>query len=475
VGNRTAAWLAFILFAAFAVRSIEALNRPLEVDEYTSLYIASLPWHAMQAFLLTDAHPPAFFAFLAAIHAWYVPFWVPRLAMVVFATTSVGLLFATVRLWATELAALVAAACAAFMPSLVYYDTWIRMYAPFYFTVLLALFTLSLILKRNDLGVAARRVLWLTWTLSNVLCVYTLYLGWFFVAVQVLFVLALRRDALPKACAGTVACALAWMPQLRAFLHQYGAGGNNLRYFAGHEVSTILSLPGQATLVPQLEGWPSVAGAIVAWIWLAIAFWLAVRTQPRSLLLWLVAQPVLLVGFCLLAHKVIFLDRYYLMFAYAAAAWTGCAVSSSASRLAKPVWIGLAACFAALAAMGSAFAADPDFYTADWPAVIGQLEADSQPGDFILIESGMGSWAVFRSQELARHPRFMVWFSQNIAQAYTTAKKYPRVWFIAYQARGADPNLELLADLERDYHLKEFRLYRRALPAEDVSVGLFVR
>jgi hypothetical protein len=38
-----------------------------------------------------------------------------------------------------------------------------------------------------------------------------------------------------------------------------------------------------------------------------------------------------------------------------------------------------------------------------------------------------------------------------------------------------DPDLRLLGAIEGAYHLKEFDLYRRALPAEDVSVGLFVR
>ncbi len=466
-------WAATVIAVAFLIRLVPALRRPLHNDEQTSLWFAAMPVQTMQNILhFKDVHPPLFFLTLHVLGLASVPVWLARLLMIACGTISVGLLFATVRLWAPLSAAIIAALVAAFMPSLIFYDTWIRMYALGYMLMLLSWWLLSLILV-VQLTKSQRLGLWVAWAICAAASAYTLYLAWFVIAAELLYVVFVRRDALVGAALATFGAVVLWLPQLRAFLDQTATGGVNFATIRSHELATIALLPGQATLAPELEGWAAVMGAIIAWIWIALALYQTIALRPDSLLPWFIMPCILLLGYSLAAHKLIYLDRYYLFLAYGVAAWTGCACAPLLARGWSPQRSLLAAAAGALALLGIAFAFDPRFYTADWPSVEAALEAQAQPSDLIILEQGNAEWSLFRIKQLAQHPHFMVWVPANVSEAEAFARKYKRIWLVAYEPRGADPDLLLPAYLQQHYRLQDFQQYNRAIPAEDVALGLF--
>lgn len=468
--------LSGILTAAFALRLTEGLRRAVHTDERTTLeWSANSPAQIIELLRAVDAHPPLFFLFLHAFGLAQAPEWLPRIIMVAFGTASVALLFACVRLWVSPQAALIAAVCAAFMPSLVFYDTWIRMYVFSNFFALLGFYALSVLLTTDDLSVRRRRILWIAWTLCNAVGPYLLYIGWFFTAAQVLYVLTVRRDAAVRALAGATSAALMWLPQLPTFLRQTQVGGLNFAAYQHHELSALGLLAGQATFVPELEGYGADVGAVLAWLVIIFSLWCSLKIAPRSVLPWLGAPAVLLLLYSAASHKWIYLDRYYLMLAYGVAAWAGCVFQWALDANRRPVLAGLAVAVTALVILGTVYGGDSAFYTADWPGVETLLLSQSQPPDLLVLEQGMSNWALMRNPDIKRHPYILVWRPPDIENAWQLLKPYRRVWFVAYQPRGVDPHLLLLSRLQRGYHLTTFHDFEKALPAESVSVGLFVR
>ncbi|MBC5805072.1 MAG: hypothetical protein DLM53_01395 [Candidatus Eremiobacter antarcticus] len=468
--------LGAIVAAAFAVRLVEALRRAIHTDERISLeWAANSGDQIIEILRAYDAHPPLFFLFLHVFGLAQAPEWLPRIVMVAFGTASVALLFAVVRLWVTPQAALVAALCAAFMPSLIFYDTWIRMYVVSDFFALLAFFALSVLLTTDDLSARRRRFWWGAWTLCTAVGPYLLYIGWFFTAAQVLYVLTLRRHAAVRALTGASAAALMWLPQLPTFLRQTHVGGLNFASYQHHELRALALLPGQATFVPELEGYVAALGAMLAWLGIIFSLWCTLKIAPRSILPWLGAPAVLLLLYSAASNKWIYLDRYYLMLAYGVAAWAGCVFQWALNANKRPVLGALAVVLTTLLVLGTLYGVDSAFYTADWPGVQSLLLSGSQPRDLFVLEQGMSRWALMRNPTIKRHPYILVWFRPDVENSWRLLKPYRRVWLVAYQPRGVDPQLDLLSHLQHDYHLSLFHEFQKVMPAESVSVGLFVR
>src|SRR4029077_3504777 len=105
-------------------------------------------------------------------------------------------------LWAGRAPALLAMILAAVMPTVVFYDTWVRMYAPFSTIELLGWYLLSIAVARPDLAVARRRALWCGWLLCTVASAYLLYLAMFVLAAQLLWIAIANRSALVEAAGG---------------------------------------------------------------------------------------------------------------------------------------------------------------------------------------------------------------------------------------------------------------------------------
>ncbi|MDQ6780736.1 MAG: glycosyltransferase family 39 protein [Candidatus Eremiobacteraeota bacterium] len=467
-----------VLALAALLRVALALLRPLQVDEGYSLQVAGLPLANIFQILRTlDVHPPLF---LLTLHGWLAlhgSVVVLRVAFAVLGVVSVWLLYAIVRTWHGERAALGAALCAALMPSLLFYDVMLRMYAPFDTLALLTFFALSRLCARDDLSLQHRRALWVLWAFATAVMWYLLYLGLIVSAAQLLFVALLRRDALPRAVAGLGACTLAFFPQVPTFRSQLPHGGLAFPFYAQHQLQALGELAGQATIAVQTHGaavWPVLAG-VLAWCWLALVFAMSLRERSASLVVWLGAPAMLTLVYAAIAHKLLFEDRYYLLLAYALCAWTGLALDRLAVRsreIARPIALVAAAALALLACL---YAFDPAFYTADWPAVGALIQARSQPRDLIVFEQGSPFFVLKRGNSLGRHPLLVVLRRSELDDNIALSRRFDRVFLVLFQYGPVDPDGRFFAALRLHRQVRQAWTFARALPAENAVVILFQR
>ncbi|HLW37870.1 MAG TPA: glycosyltransferase family 39 protein [Candidatus Eremiobacteraceae bacterium] len=468
-----------LLGLAALLRAALALLRPLQVDEAYSLHVAALPLQqGLQILRSLDVHPPLF---LYLLHGWlalHSSDGAIRLRMVVFGVASVWLLYAIVLRWHGPRAAVVAMLCASAMPSLIFYDSMIRMYAPFDTLALLSFLLLSILLTRSDLSVAGRRALWVGWVLVSALSWYTLYLGFFITLAQLLYVALLRRDALPRALLGTACAAVAFAPQWSTLAYQLPRGGLAFPFYAQHQLQALLELAGQATIAVQMHGNDvlAIAAGVLAWGWMAAALALAAPGNRASLALWLGAPAALTLAYGVLAHKLLYADRYYLLLAYALCAWTGVAVDRLAQRIparaTRP-----AALLAAGVLLGIAvlYVFNPVLYTANWPGVAALLRTRSQPNDLIVFDQGSPFFVLERGTSLGRHPLLVVLRRSDVAGSIRLSQTFNRVWLVLFQSGPVDPDNALFSALRARRTVAGVWSYPRALPAENVEVILFER
>ncbi|MBV8667667.1 MAG: glycosyltransferase family 39 protein [Candidatus Eremiobacteraeota bacterium] len=471
---QSSAWKLWAVLALAAImRVVPAVRRPLQVDEAYALHVASLPIaHMLHAIATLDVHPPLFWLVLHPLVVIGVPDLALRLCMAALGVGCVALLAWLVRLWHSDTAALIAAFCAAVMPSLIFYDITIRMYVLFDCFTLLSFALLSFLCTRDDLSVEQRRAAWWGWTLCTVLLLYTQYLAFTVIAAQLLYIVLLRRDALVRSLAGTAAACVLWLPQLPIFLQQLPRGGLAFPFYEHHELSALYELAGQATIGVQTHGAAYMAlwTSLVAWLWFAGAAIIGLPGNRRSLAVWLLVPAAITLVYGLLAHKLLFVDRYYLVFALGLCALTGIAVQRLGARSVAGAVAGVA-----LAAMGALYAFDSDYYTADWPGVAGVLKARAQTGDLIVFDQGSPYFALNRLHALDGHPLILVFRRADVAHIPKLARPFHRVWLVLFQSGPVDPQARILHDLAAVYHPAGYWEYLRRLPAEGASVVLFVR
>ena len=169
-------------------------------------------------------------------------------------------------------------------------------------------------------------------------------------------------------------------------------------------------------------------------------------------------------------RKLLFVDRYYLVFALGLCALTGIAVQRLGARSVAGAVAGVA-----LAAMGALYAFDSDYYTADWPGVAGVLKARAQTGDLIVFDQGSPYFALNRLHALDGHPLILVFRRADVAHIPKLARPFHRVWLVLFQSGPVDPQARILHDLAAVYHPAGYWEYLRRLPAEGASIVLFVR
>lgn len=470
-------YLIAILLVGALLRLYLALHRPLQVDEGLSLRLGESPLGAALAYLRQhDAHPPLFTLFVHAMTSLHAPEWVLRSIMVLFGVISLALTYALVRLWSGDRAALMATGVGALMPSLIFYDSMIRMYAPFDTAVLASWLLLSMCVgERGQSGGWRPAALWAGWVACLTLAASLLYLGWIMVAAQLLYVAAWHRARLSKALALALCVFVLWLPNLPTFLAQLPEGGLSVPWAQSHRLAAIAVLPGQATLAAQTGGPFEAWLAVVAWIWGAAALVWMLRSAPQSALTWWGLPALLTVVYALVAQKTLFLDRYYLLFAYALAAWTGVASSDLLIRFPRVVSGAAAVAAAALFALAAQRALDPAYYTADWPAVGRLLKAESRPGDVYVLEQGSSFYVLSRDGSLDHRRYVAVLRPREVGQAAAAVSGLDRVWLVLFQYGPVDPDAELPKRLQARFKAARVAYFTRSLPWENVVVGLFVR
>jgi hypothetical protein len=464
--------VAGVLAIAAVIRLGAALRRPLYADEGLSITISTLPVRQELDFLRRDFHPPLFFLGLHTLESIAAPVWLLRAFVVLFGVISVALLMLIVREWSTWRAAVIAGAVAALMPSLVFYDNWLRMYSLLSVLQLSALLALS-VLARREARRARRLVLWTAWIAANAAALYTHYLATMSLAGQVLFALAVQRRLFVQTLICAAVAVLVWLPQFPTFAFQLNAGGISFGGFQSNVALDLWQLPSQATVDPLVEGWPAQTFSVLVWAWIAFALFVAWPRMKTSILPWLAVPALLTVAYGLTAHKDLSDARYFLLSAYGLCAWTGVAldrISDVRKAAAAGCAIGVPL---AIVACGYGFA--PALYTSDWPRAAEIVRALAKPSDLIIFEPGAGDWA-FRYYADERSYRILpVSTPSDIRHAIAQLDHERRVWLIGSGIRGVDPGLRLPGALQKRFGLIYFDESKRWLPSQDVEVGLFVR
>lgn len=465
-------WL--ILAAATALRIVEAVRRPLQVDEALTLDMAGLPLRQGIPLMGADVHPPLILVILRPFEALNAPDIVPRLFMVALGVASVVLVYAIVNLWAGRTPALIAMALAAVMPTIVFYDTWVRMYAPFSTFELLGWYFLSLVVVRDDLAVGARRALWCGWVACTIASMYLLYLALFVLASQLIWIAIRERTALTKAVVGAVVACVAFLPQLATFTHQMSFGGQSWPWGLEHPAAAIFRIPGEALLHPETDVWLDPIH-IIAVIGLAVALATTLFFSRGTALPWLGLSSVLVVLVSLAKHESLYLDRYFLMLGYAACAWLGVALAHLAS-MRRPAALGVVGIVAAVAAYGIVRATDPYFYTADWPAIWSFVMARASASDAVVAEQPSSLLVLKRIAPSTPFAQIGVDGGGPVAAAKTEKiRGYKRVWLVLFGASAVDPNDDLIKDLNPYYRIDGVERFNRATTGETVTVAILDR
>ena len=473
-GTAIRKYAAVIVIAVAAVlRLVAALNRPLYVDEGLSLSIGAQPLAQALSFLQSDYHPPAFFALLHALELLHSPIWLIRATVALVGTASVGVLMLIVRTCSTKRAAVIAGAFAAVMPSLIFYDGWIRMYSLFDLLCLVALLLISALAVGSG-SRASKLAAWASWIAVNAAALYTHYLEWMALAAQLAFSATRRWPFLAYATLSAIVAVALWLPQLATFQHQLGSGGLSFGWFQSHLALGLYELPSQASVDPEVEGWQAVVIAGVVLCWAIAALVLAWQQIKRTILPWIAAPGLFTIGYSLMAHKYLYDARYFLLFAYALASWTGVALASMHARVRNASWVTFGAIAPPLIA-GAMYAFAPMFYTGDWPRVASVVKERAKPGDVLLFEPGAGSWAFVYYADERPYRVWQVSTPQDIERAAVDVLEEKRVWLIGSGIVGVDPRLQILSALRSHFRLLYFEEDKRALPSQDLQVGLFVR
>ena len=472
VGRTERLALFALLAAGFVLRLVEAIGRPLQVDEALMVAEARLPLRMGLANIAADVHPPLILVVLRPLEIIHAPDIVLRLVMIAFGLCSIALLYAIVRRWADAPTALLAAACAAVMPTIAHYDTWIRMYAPLSTVELLGWYALTEIVLARDAAAGRRRMLWALWIASSAAGAYLHYLAWISLAAQGVWIaLRHRRDLLAFAGA-TIATFVLWLPQLGTFITQISRGGGRSWAFAlEHPLSAIAQIPGQALLHPETDfGLDAVR--VFAIVWLACALATVLAYRRGGALPWLGLSAVMTVGASLAAGLSLYGDRYFLPLAYAVCAWTAIGLERLWS-LGKPYRYAVVGSLAVLAACTALFAADPFYYTADWPAVADYLRTHAARGDPFIAEQSSPFLALTHYADLSGHKLVGVDSSADAEAAVAYAGAHRHVWLILFESTAVDPDEALVKGLTRGLRPLGYVRFPRAATAETVLVAEF--
>ncbi|HEY5094937.1 MAG TPA: hypothetical protein VII69_07485 [Candidatus Eremiobacteraceae bacterium] len=472
-GARALPWL--ILIVSAALRLFEAIARPLYVDEGLSLHLAGLPYaQALDYLYSLDVHPPGFTVFLAALMALHFSDLAIRVTMAAFGTLSVALLMQVMRAWRRDSTEVLAAGfCAALMPSLIYYDGMVRMYAPFDALVLCSFLLLSVLSANDRIAPIRRRMLWVAWTVCLAASIWLLYLGFFMIAAQIAYLAITRRDGLVRGLVGVAAAVALWMPQWPSFLHQMPNGGLAFAQLLADVPAAIGRLSAQFTIAPFAQGLQLNWLAALMWIVIVIFFLAAVRFAPTTLLPWLASPAVLTLAYSIAAHKALYLDRYYLIAAYAVCAWAGVALASALRLWPRGAKAAGALVGAALFAQAVVYAVEPANYTADWPAVERRI-FQGQPAAYV-FDRGTPVRVIERSGLLTGRSYAGILSPDDADATVSSLRRYSRVWYVEYQRYEVDPDARVIHYLVANFHAGGQWVYPRDVPGETVTVGYFYR
>ncbi len=255
--------LALITLLGLGLRLYRLDNQSLWYDEGFSVYLARMDLGEITARTAADIQPPLYYYLL---HGWIQLFgddeWSLRVLSLLFGVLTVPLMYAVAwQLFRSRLAGLLASLFVSVSPLHVWYGQEARMYTLLTFLCLMSSYFLLLVIDAKKTWQIP--ALWVAYTLTNVVALYTHYFAFFILAFQAAYLLLvwIARQFRPLhlilgGLASGLVTLLLYLPWLPNLLTRYGA---DVSYWPGqlkiHEVliDIILAYVGGES-VPEALG-----------------------------------------------------------------------------------------------------------------------------------------------------------------------------------------------------------------------------
>lgn len=314
-------YLLGLVAAGAAVRFIDIAKSSIWHDEGYSLMLAPMGPLEILARTARDVHPPLYYE---ALHYWMLLFGSSEAAVrglsAVFLILTIPVCYALVKkLFASELAARLAALFVTFGPFLVRYSQETRMYGMVAFVLALATYAMVRALEKNS------GAWWAAYALALAAGLYTHYYSVFIIPVHWLYVAARfgfwsRRGLLnPRWWMANAAAAIMFLPWLPVAYAQFK------RVQAAFWIpnATIVTLPNtmlQFISYDSHDGWTAAFKVVLGLAFLLAIFAAALTLKKRR------AETGLLAAYALLGPTAVFLlsfarpiyvDRYFVFAAVA--------------------------------------------------------------------------------------------------------------------------------------------------------------
>ncbi len=470
----------------FALRVGRLDYQSLWYDEGSSVYLARQSLGAITTGAAHDIHPPLYYYLL---HWWMAAAGQSEFALRSLSVAT-GLLIVPLlyvlgrRLWCHQ-AGLLAAVAGAVSPLLVYYSQETRMYAQ---VTLFGLLSTYLLVRASEPSAVSRQpAAWLAYGATAAACLYSQYIGALVPAFQGLYVLGVRRKALPGfavAAAGAVLAFAPWValakdsllgwPSTNAFhAGPWLFGDAALRYVEGLSAS-FEPLPVGLTVVVVVLG--------------AIGLWKA-PAEYRLLAAGYLLVP-LAIMFLLGYRKPVYNPKFALLALPGFLLLVGAGVSAMGRLRAAGLALLLASAGYALAN----YYANPQFARDDYRAVAHFISTSGRPGDAIILDAP-GQEQILPYYYRGPLPLIGLPEDRPLNPDKTSAAlrrlsgEYKRLWLVLYGTNGSDPDSYVESWLaSKDFEIQhqwfgDVRLTAFAAPSSqrpinqpfDATIGSFAR
>jgi len=437
--------LVAVLAYALLARAVGLFHHATMPDEAFTFFIASHRLPGIIDLLKNgDFHPPLVYVIGHALFAFSNRAYLFRIVSVMFGVAGVAATYVLARRMIPRWAVL-ATLFVAINPSLVFFDGLFRMYA-----LLWSLCMISWALLLWALDEPRRPARWVAYGLSLILLLYTQYLAFFTLAVQIAYV----GIFYPRRAGFWLALALAFVafaPWIPILLIQYPLGGTAYNAMHGHlselwQAAPVLLVDG---LPPSLEFSPLLG--VLLWIVIIAGLGLAV-IQRRWLILALLAPLAIQILYSSVSGKLLIGQRYLLQAIPALVFVVLIVVDQLWQTRLRPVALGFVA---ALVVMMTAGTIDKHFLAqympVDWTAYRRFLDPKMQPNDGVVFDGSMTYYALIGSKAARSPSLFLIADQDEAAKLATQAAKLPRVWFIDYESELSDPQRVAFSILARTH------------------------
>ena len=213
----------------------------------------------------------------------------------------------------------------------------------------------------------------------------------------------------------------------------------------------------------------------VTFLWVIVAGGVAALIAHRRWLgVWLLAPALIQVAVSVFTPRDLIAQRYLLTAMPALAICIAATVQWLQERWKTALGYGLAAILGLLMIVGLAdkLLLAP-YQPFDWKAFAGFLQREMQPGDAVVFDTSMAYFPVEESGILGIHKTYGIANEREAEVQVREIASHPRVWYVDYQSRLADPRSLVIAELWRTHRNRTTWISRSGLPGDQVVTILF--